>query len=65
MRAFIGLIVAEVAIGIIEAVYYCIRLGRYEVKPSRFRCIMYAIATNAASFLLGLVVFDKLWADLI
>ena len=65
MRAFKELIVAEFAICIIEAVYYCSRLGRYEGKPSRLLCIMYAIAANAASFLLGLFVFDKLWADLI
>ena len=62
---FAGLLIAEFAICIIEAVYYCVRLGRYEGKPSRWRCIKYAIAANAASFLLGLFVFDKLWADLI
>ncbi|MBR5667039.1 MAG: hypothetical protein IKW95_05060 [Lachnospiraceae bacterium] len=64
MGVFIGLIVAELIICIIEAVYYLTSLKFTDGKSHRRRCIIYSAIANAASFLLGLWVFQNMWIGL-
>lgn len=60
----IGLILAEIIICAIEAAFYCMTLRRWDKKISPRVCIWYAVVANAASFLLGLLIFDKSWGGL-
>ena len=60
---FFELLIVEGMIMVAEAVYYAIFLRREEKRCVR-RSILYAIAANLASVIIGFVLYDMLWGKL-